>query len=125
MKGVRWMPRLLRSEEGRSMAAISLGKMSSNRYNRGFPNGETPLSTIEICPYGRRRTRGSETSQYPEEKKAIQGVFFLVEFLSQERSHYDQEEDTCDSLSSGERNGRSPNRSYLYGRGCRTTMSFS
>ncbi len=48
MKGVRWMPRLLRSEEGRGMAAISLGKVPSNRYNRGCPNGETLLSTIEI-----------------------------------------------------------------------------
>ncbi len=37
------------SEEGRGMAAISPGKMPSNRYNRGSPNGETPLSTIEIC----------------------------------------------------------------------------
>ncbi len=36
-----------KSDEGRGMAAISLGKMPSNRYNRGSPNGETLLSTIE------------------------------------------------------------------------------
>ena len=28
-------------DEGRSTTTISLGEMSSNRYIRGFPNGET------------------------------------------------------------------------------------
>ncbi len=56
----------------------------------------------------RERTQGSETSQYLEEKKAINGTFFLVgksyEFIHT-IYHYDQEEGPCDSLSSGERKG--------------------
>jgi len=56
----------------------------------------------------RERTQGSETSQYLEEKKAINGTFFLVgkscEFIHAVY-HYDQEEGSCDSLSSGERKG--------------------
>ena len=39
--------------------------------------------------------------------------------------HYVREEDSRDSLSSGERNGNSPNRTYLYVRGCRAESAFS
>ena len=39
-------------------------------------------------------------------------------------SHYVQAEGSCDSLSSGERNGNSPNRTYLYVRGCRAESAF-
>jgi len=56
----------------------------------------------------RERTQGSETSQYLEEKKAINGTFFLVGKLYgfiHMIYHYDQEEGPCDSLSSGERKG--------------------
>ena len=107
----------------------------------------------------RGRTWGSETSQYPEEQKAIYGTFFLdgcrapfkvfksvqssliikyfiylyliiygcvvLSILKGARRHYVQEEGSCDSLSSGERNGNSPNRTYLYVRGCRTKSAFS
>jgi hypothetical protein len=56
----------------------------------------------------RERTQGSETSQYLEEKKAKNGTFFLVgklcEFIHA-LYHYDQEEGSRDSLSSGERKG--------------------
>ena len=34
----------LKGDEGRGMAAISFGKVPSNRYTRRSPNGETPLS---------------------------------------------------------------------------------
>ncbi len=81
------------------------------------------------------RTQGSETSQYLEEKKAIYGTFFLNRcFASLFRSdfgrmvrkrHYVQEEGSCDSLNSGERNGISPNHPYLYGWGCRAELAFS
>ena len=33
----------------------------------GFPNGETRL---ESCPVTKEPTRGTETSQYPEEEKS-------------------------------------------------------
>ena len=54
------------------MSAISSGKVTSNRYTRRFPNGETRLtlsvtSTLDVGEY----TWGSETSQYPEEKRPI------------------------------------------------------
>ncbi len=39
--------------------------------------------------------------------------------------HYAQEEGSCDSLSSGERNGNSPNHTYLYVWGCRAKSAFS
>ena len=54
------------------------------------------------------RTQGSETSQYLEEKKAKNGTFFLVGKLCgfiHMIYHYDQEEGSRDSLSSGERKG--------------------
>ena len=80
-----------RADEGRGKTAISLGKLSS-KPSRGFPNeatqsGKTGLllaqhiGQVEV-------SGGSETSQYPEEKK----------------TH---------SLSSGERTGISPNRMSL------------
>ena len=36
-----------------------------------------------------------------------------------------QDEGSCDSLSSGERNGNSPNHTYLYVWGCRAESAFS
>ena len=39
--------------------------------------------------------------------------------------HCIQEEVSCDSLSSGERNGNSPNRTCLHVRGCRAMTAFS
>ena len=75
------------------------------------------------------RTQGSETSQYLEEKKAIYGTFFLdytTEHLAISAwCHCVQEEGSCDSLSSGERNGISPNRTCLHVRGCRMESAFS
>ena len=61
-----------RADEGRGMAAKSLGELPSER-SRGCPNGETPWV---LNAQDRRRwhpaggTRGTETSQYPEEEKA-------------------------------------------------------
>jgi hypothetical protein len=42
---------------------------------RGYPNGETHLSSIGIARSIHRRakrTRGTETSQYPEEQKSTE-----------------------------------------------------
>ncbi len=43
--------------------------------NRGFPNGETRrICASHLAEYigKRERTRGTETSQYPEEKKSTE-----------------------------------------------------
>ena len=54
----------------------------------GWPNGGTRQPVMRLAsPFGVRRTRGTETSQYPEEEKSSR-----------------------DHPSSGERNGASPNR---------------
>ena len=61
-----------RAEEGRGKSAISLGELSS-KPNRGFPNEATRpgkpwsppaehIGWVEV-------SGGSETSQYPEERK--------------------------------------------------------
>ena len=62
----------------------------------GLPNGETRPSVMAVTPRG-ERTLGTETSQYREEREINRDV-----------------------LSSGERNGRSPNRTPLGVWGCRT-----
>ena len=62
---------------------------------RGFPNGATRPWLYGVIPAGKagRRTRGTETSKYPEEKK-----------------------ERVDSLSSGERKGNSLNLRHVEGR---------
>ena len=63
-----------RAEEGRSTATISPGELPS-KPNRGFPNEATHPDKIGIPPtehIGRVEVSGgSETSQYPEEKKTF------------------------------------------------------
>ena len=73
----------------------------------------------------RERTQGSKTFQYLEEKKAKNGTFFLIRFVNLLASHYGQEEGPCDTPSSGERKGKSPNHSCLHEWGCRAVTSFS
>ncbi len=61
-----------RADEGRSETAISLGELSS-KLSRGFPNGATRPSKRRTPPAEHigweEVSRGSETSQYPEEKR--------------------------------------------------------
>ena len=61
-----------RADEGRGKAAISLGELSS-KPSRGFPNGATRPSKRRTPPAEHigweEVSRGSETSQYPEERK--------------------------------------------------------
>ncbi len=61
-----------RAEEGRSTATISLGELP-NKHSRGFPNGATRSGKTWAPPAEHigwvEVSRGSETSQYPEEKK--------------------------------------------------------
>ena len=63
--------------------------MGTYQVIRRYPNGATHY-VEDIVPYG-GRTRGTETSKYPEEEKI-----------------------TNDSVSSGERTRKSPNQ-YCYG----------
>ncbi len=61
-----------RADEGRSKTAKSLGELSS-KPSRGFPNGATRSGKTWAPPAEHigweEVSRGSETSQYPEEKK--------------------------------------------------------
>ena len=61
-----------RAEEGRGKTAISLGMLSS-KLIRGFPNGAIRSDKIGSPPaehISRKEVSGgSETSQYPEEKR--------------------------------------------------------
>ena len=43
---------------------------ANNRLIRKFPNGATQ-QVEDLLSYFRRRTRGTETSKYPEEEKTI------------------------------------------------------
>ena len=61
-----------RADEGRGKAAISLGKLSS-KPSRGYPNGATRSGKTRAPPAEHigweEVSGGSETSQYPEERK--------------------------------------------------------
>ena len=61
-----------RADEGRGKAAKSLGKLSS-KSNRGFPNEATRSGKTWAPPAEHigwvEVSGGSETSQYPEERK--------------------------------------------------------
>ncbi len=61
-----------RAEEGRSTATISLGELP-NKPSRGYPNGATRSGKAWAPPAEHIGwvgvSRGSETSQYPEEKR--------------------------------------------------------
>ena len=77
---------------------------------RRSPNGETPVDELNRPTsefIGRvEGTWGSETSQYPEEKKKM-----IADFLSLRISNgLGGTKSLHDSLSSGERNGTSRNR---------------
>ena len=64
----------LRADEGRGKTAKSLGELSS-KLSRGFPNGATHSGKTWVPPAEHigwvEVSRGSETSQYPEEKISI------------------------------------------------------
>ncbi len=60
-----------RADEGRGKTAKSLGELSS-KLSRGYPNGATRSGKTGAPPAEHigwvEVSRGSETSQYPEEK---------------------------------------------------------
>ena len=55
-------------EEGRARLRKVLGSCQEALIQK-YPNGATQHIVIYVTPYG-ERTRGSETSQYPQEKKS-------------------------------------------------------
>ena len=63
-----------RAEEGRGKTTKSLGELSS-KPSRGYPNGATRSGKTWAPPAKHisweEVSRGSETSQYPEEKRSI------------------------------------------------------
>jgi len=56
-----------RGDEGRGYRRYATGNWKQMLI-RGFPNGETRQGSCPVIPKG-KRTEGSETSQYLEEKK--------------------------------------------------------
>ena len=60
------MPVALRGEEGRDKLRKAAG-IGTYELIRRYPNGATHLVEGQVSV--RRRTRGTETSKYPEEKK--------------------------------------------------------
>ena len=79
------MPRLSGGEEGRGKLRKGSGNCKQVLI-RAYPNGATQ-QVEDLLPSQMERTRGTETSEYPEEEKEI-----------------------IDTLSSGERKGQSLNR---------------
>ncbi len=60
----------LRGEEGRDKLRKAAG-IGTYKLIRRYPNGDGATHYIEDVVSARRRTRGTETSKYPEEKKTI------------------------------------------------------
>ena len=106
------------------MAAKSSGEMPNNRYIRKCPNGETPLSFGSDRAHARSAPREVKHLSTWRNRKQIRELSFWLDGPLAD-CHYNQEEGSRDSLSSGERNGTSPNRSCLHGRGCRAVASLS
>lgn len=111
-----------RSDEGRVMAAISFGEVPNNLWSgnvrMGKPHCHRQWPLYEGAYLGKWNIsvpRGIESNRRN----------FLSDQIQLRLCHYGQEEGSCDSLSSGERNGNSPNHPYLYGWGCRAESAFS
>jgi hypothetical protein len=69
-KGTRWMPRC--QEAMKDVVGCDKPRGAVKQaWIRGSPNGETHLGLMPRNPFRRRPTRGTETSKYPEERKAI------------------------------------------------------
>ena len=60
-----------KGREGRGKTARSPGQLSS-KLSRGFPNGETLLGHAREPRIVGEVSRGTETSNYPEEKKSTE-----------------------------------------------------
>ena len=69
-KGIRWMPWF--SEAKKDVTSCEKLRGGANiRYIRRYPNGATPPVEGRRSRVIGRRTRGTETSKYPEENKTI------------------------------------------------------
>ena len=60
------------SEAMKDVTSCDKLRLGANSYlTRRFPNGATHTNEVGISRLVGRRTRGTETSKYPEEKKTI------------------------------------------------------
>ncbi len=122
-----------RSDEGRVMAAISFGEVPNNLWpenvRMGKPSCFQQESLYEDAYLGKWNIsvpRGIESNIRNFLSEQMLSIAFRIYSERLVRKlHYVQEEGSCDSLSSGERNGNSPNHTYLYVWGCRAEFAFS
>ena len=71
IKGVWWMP--WHSEAKKDVIRCEKPRLGAkNRLNRGSPNGETHHLVWYPCLKVGKRTLGTETSQYQEERKSTE-----------------------------------------------------
>ena len=85
-------------------------------------------SVTGVCRSARREVKHLSTCRNRKQYTEISFWADALHRLTREHGalrHYAQEEVSCDTLSSGERNGYSPNRTCLHVRGCRAESAFS
>ena len=67
-----------KAEEGRGKTAISLGELS-DKLSRGCPNGETHPGSYRDTPITIGEVSGgTETSNYPEERKSTESPLVVA-----------------------------------------------
>ena len=113
-----------KGDEGRGKTAKCFGELFVS-FDPEVSEWGNPIRVMSYySDYVGMHTWGSETSQYPEEKKANYKGFAVITDSCGESEFF------CDTLSSGERKGYSPNPNTVtqvmdYG-GCRNSaISFS
>jgi hypothetical protein len=107
MKGIRWMPWLMNAMKD----VANLRNSSGRRFAAFDPEVSewgNPIRNDDLLFMRMKLTWGSETSQYPEEQKTTASCFLSARCFER------MESNSCDSLSSGERNGTSPNQILRY-----------
>ncbi len=91
---------------------VNLRNASGSRFTGFDPEvsewGNPAINLVIFLFIGKELTWGSETSQYPEEKKTTASCFLSARCFER------MESNSRDSLSSGERNGTSPNQILRY-----------
>jgi len=92
---------------------------------RKCPNGETLLlsAVTYVCRSTPREVK--HLSTWRNRKQYMELSFWTTLLTIYSQCHCIQDEGSCDSLSSGERNGNSPNHTCLHVWGCRTESAFS
>ncbi len=132
MKGVWWMPRFQEAMKDVVWLRYARGRCQTIVISRDFRMRK--LTCLRQVPLYEGAYPVKWNITVAGGKESNTGIFFLngrfascsgVILNVARKHHYVQEEDSCDFLSSGERNGNSPNHSCLHGWGCRAAVSFS